>query len=173
MKNRLLAFGFIFVLLLSSLFAGATNASAASRWSDSTSDTLSYFYVGAGWGSVSFTSYLNEQYSYTYRTELYWHEVSHGYKTSTPYSSSTKFSNKYYDLSGTYLGGMSSLSNAGALKYSYIHAGGSSVLSATSTTDMYANAGNRARVKHTVGLYVYKDGGTANVVNKTYTMKNI
>jgi hypothetical protein len=168
MKKYLFIFSVVFTFLITGSFTNSNSAQAATKWSGGVHDTLAYFYVGAGWGSVEFTSSLYEEYSYTYRTELYWHENLHGYKSAAPYSGKTGYSNKYYDSGGTYLGGMTNYNYSGSYRHAAMFPGDYTLDSATLSTDMYTNPGYRAKFKHTVGYYVYKSGGWAYVADDYY-----
>lgn len=168
---------FLKVIVLSTLLFGFTlasintnQASAASEWGEGIHSSISYFYVGAGWGSGDYYTTLTEEYSYTYRTELYFHQTDFYYRTSAPYQAELRYVNKYYDRSsGSYKGGYNNYASSGR-KWDAIGPGSPYKSDfASSGTNYYSNAGGNFKLTHTVQMYVYKSGGWLYGGSKTHT----
>ena len=86
----------VFVLTTPFLFV-VENADAATIWRDSTpSKNSSWWIAGSGLGNINFSIDFREDYNYTYRYELSYHQAWATYYNPYPYSVELQHANRYY-----------------------------------------------------------------------------
>lgn len=125
--------------------------------------TQTYFYVGAGWGSVEYDLYQEEDWSYnlTYKvgTSIK-RQVSYGANYACPYTCELRFDNKYYNAStGTYITGQSMYAMSAGSYWDHLWAGGQVIRNYISPYDISTDIGQKLNVRTTMALWIKKDGG--------------
>lgn len=160
-------------IMLLSFILPQNNADAASRISrSSTGQSLSYFYVGYGWGSISYDIYIDEDSTYTYRQELTYHQVIANYYASCVYQCKMNHSAGYKDSAGT-LKSFSSIGSYGSTaKYAYYLKGGSwKSYSGGNYSGIYSRPSYRITLSVSPQLWVYRNSSWLLGDTNTHTYK--
>jgi hypothetical protein len=146
----ILAFILLFILL------PHNKADAATRINKGVSDqVLNYFYVGYGWGSITYHLSIDEDSTYTYRQELTYHQVRANYYASCVYSCKLDHVAGYKESVGSLktLSGISSYGSSS--KYAYYNAGSPwKTYSAGNYSAIYSRAGYRITLTVSPTLWV-------------------
>lgn len=149
----------VFLCLIS---VNPKEADAAHQYKFYGNQTLSYFSAGAGWGSVEYDLYQEEDWSYnlTYKvgTSIK-RQVSFGAQYACPFVCELRFDNKYYNASsGTYITGQSMYAMSVGSYWDHLWDGSQGVSDYISPTDISTEVGQKLSVNTTMGLWVQRSG---------------
>lgn len=149
------------VLLIA--FVANPASSSAAVWGKTHSDAIQYAFVGAGWGSVTYTATTQEDWyrNVTYKRAISTkRQVTVSYKKGCPYTCELRFSNNYYNSGdGSHLTGQSihQMENGGY--WAHYMPGDTTNYMKKSPLDISSGINHSLNLKTNMSLWVYKSGG--------------
>jgi len=132
--------------------------------------TLSWYTLYTGLGSLSYNLNLDEDYEYVgSTTEVTYHQALAKYYAKTyAYDLYIRLTNSYYNSDGSYINGVP-YTKWGSYKYAYIW-NGDTVSGGGNYSIMYSKSGNRVKVNNTVAAVGYGDGGYISLDSNSITV---
>lgn len=159
----------VLCILLLSFVMSSSSSFAASLWSKTINDSMTFAFPGVGWGSVTFTLTNTEEsdYNLTYKIATsYKRQVDLKDTPSCPYSCDIRFTNYYTnDRDGSNITGITSFQYSSGSYWTGVQYPGTK--NYKNPTVISSTINSRINIKTTVGLFG-DNGGQVFLGSKDY-----